>query len=120
MMDIKQYQNVNESFQRRLIYHVGNNCGFFVELNYMLNAMLYCLEHGLRFQIYFDALSSAGHPPRGLSTSQFSVLSLSPWAHKHPPRGLGGLPFFRLQSYVPLLSPASFWDILQKIVMNVV
>ena len=90
MMDIKQYQNVNESFQRRLIYHVGNNCGFFVELNYMLNAMLYCLEHGLRFQIYFDALSSAGHPPRGLSTSQFSVLSLSHRAHKHPPRGLPG------------------------------
>ena len=64
----------------------------------------------------FQIRQSGGFP----LTSQLSVLSLSPWAHKHPPRGLGGLPFFRLQSYVPLLSPASFWDILQKIVMNVV
>ena len=89
-LEISDYRKVNESYHRRLIYHAGIDCGYFVELNYMINAMLYCLEHGLRFQIYFDALSSAGHPPRGLSTSQFSVLSLSPRAHKHSPRGLPG------------------------------
>ena len=48
----KDYQKVNESFRRRLVYHVGKEYGFFVELNYMLNAMIYCLSHRIQFQIY--------------------------------------------------------------------
>lgn len=40
-MDNEQYRKLNESYDRRLIYHVGQSCGFFVELNYMLDAMLY-------------------------------------------------------------------------------
>ncbi len=53
-LELSSYQAVNDSFDRRLVYHVGVDCGFFVELNYMLNAMLYCLDHGLRFQIYSE------------------------------------------------------------------
>lgn len=37
-----------------MVYHVGTDCGFFVELQYMVNAMLYCLDHRIRFQIYSD------------------------------------------------------------------
>lgn len=48
----KDYREVNESFRRRLVYHVGKDFGFFVELNYMLNAMIYCLSHRIQFQIY--------------------------------------------------------------------
>lgn len=51
---IKDYQKVNESFRRRLIYHAGIDCGFFVELNYMVNAMLYCLAKGYRFELYSE------------------------------------------------------------------
>ena len=31
-MDINKYRKINESFRRRLVYHVGKDCGFFVEL----------------------------------------------------------------------------------------
>lgn len=53
-MDNEQYRKLNESYDRRLIYHVGQSCGFFVELNYMLDAMLYALAHGRQFQIYSE------------------------------------------------------------------
>ncbi len=51
-MDVTTYRRVNESFCKRLVYHVGANCGFFVEMNYMVNAMLYCLAHRIQFQMY--------------------------------------------------------------------
>lgn len=53
-LDLSSYQKVNGSFRRRLIYHAGIDCGFCVELNYMINAMLYCLEKGYRFQLYSE------------------------------------------------------------------
>ena len=53
-MDIAQYRKVNETFRKRLVYHVGKDSGFFVELNYMLHAMLYCLDHRLQFQMYSE------------------------------------------------------------------
>ena len=48
------YWRVNEAFRRRMVYHVGVECGLFVEINYMVNAMLYCLAHRIRFQLYSD------------------------------------------------------------------
>jgi hypothetical protein len=51
-LDLKAYQKVNESFGPRMVYRVGVDCGFFVEMNYMVNAMIYCLAHHIRFQLY--------------------------------------------------------------------
>lgn len=48
------YRRVNETFRRRMVYHVGVDCGLFVEINYMVNAMLYCLARRIRFQLYSD------------------------------------------------------------------
>ena len=53
-MTTQQYRELNESFRRRLIYHVGVDCGLFVELNYLINAMLYCLAHQIRLEIYAE------------------------------------------------------------------
>ena len=53
-LDISTYQKINNSFRKRLIYHAGIDCGFSVELNYMINAMLYCLAKGYRFQLYSE------------------------------------------------------------------
>lgn len=53
-LDTESYRKVNESFRRKMVYHVGVDCGFFVEIQYMVNAMLYCLGHRIRFQIYSD------------------------------------------------------------------
>lgn len=53
-LDISSYQEANSSFRKRLVYHAGIDCGFFVELNYMINAMLYCLAKGYRFELYSE------------------------------------------------------------------
>lgn len=53
-LDVMSYRRVNEAFRRRMVYHVGVDCGLFVEINYMVNAMLYCLAHRIRFQLYSE------------------------------------------------------------------
>ena len=53
-LNLSAWKEFNNSFPRRLIYHAGIDCGFTVELNYMLNAMLYCLANGYRFQLYSE------------------------------------------------------------------
>ena len=53
-LNLTSYQKVNQSFNRTMVYHMGVDCGFFVEMNYMVNAMLYCLAHRIRFQLYSD------------------------------------------------------------------
>ena len=53
-LNLSDWKELNNSFPRRLIYHVGIDCGFSVELNYMINAMLYCLAKGYRFQFYSE------------------------------------------------------------------
>lgn len=53
-LDVMSYRRVNEAFRRRMVYHVGVDCGLFVEINYMVNAMLYCLARRIRFQLYSD------------------------------------------------------------------
>ena len=49
-----RYRTLNESFQRRLIYHVGIDAGFFAEYNYLIAAMLWCLQHKVRFVLFAD------------------------------------------------------------------
>lgn len=51
-LNLTSYQQVNKSFGRRMVYRVGVDCGFFVEMNYLVNAMIYCLVHRIQFQLY--------------------------------------------------------------------
>lgn len=53
-LDVMSYRKANEAFRRRMVYHVGVDCGLFVEMNYMVDAMLYCLARRIRFQLYSD------------------------------------------------------------------
>ena len=53
-LDIGSYRRVNASFRKRMVYRIGVDCGFFVEMNYMVNAILYCLTHRIRFQLYSE------------------------------------------------------------------
>ena len=50
----KAYRMLNESFEKRLIFHVGFGAGLFSELDSMMEHMLFCLEHHIRFEIYAD------------------------------------------------------------------
>lgn len=47
-----RYRTLNDSFQRNLIYHVGIDAGFFAEYSYLIAAMLWCLQHKVRFMLY--------------------------------------------------------------------
>lgn len=51
-LNLASYRRVNESFERKMVYRMGVDCGLFVEMNYMVNAMIYCLAHRIRFQLY--------------------------------------------------------------------
>ncbi|WP_022823985.1 hypothetical protein [Hymenobacter norwichensis] len=51
---LNRYYALNQSFSKRLIFRLGVDSGFFSEYNNMLLALLYCLKHGIRFELYSD------------------------------------------------------------------
>lgn len=48
------FNEYNSSLNRKLVYHLGYDAGFFSEYNNMLYAMMYCLTHKIQFNIYCD------------------------------------------------------------------
>ncbi|ADQ79466.1 hypothetical protein Palpr_1320 [Paludibacter propionicigenes WB4] len=51
-MDLNDYQRLNKSFSKKLIFHLGTGSGFFSEYNNMIKAMAYCLQHKIQFVLY--------------------------------------------------------------------
>lgn len=51
---VTAYNKLNQSFRKRLIFRLGVDSGFFSEYNNMVLAMLYCLKHKIRFELYAD------------------------------------------------------------------
>lgn len=51
-MQLKEYSQLNQSFEKVLVFHFGSRAGFFSEYNTMLQAMIYCLQHRIRFEMY--------------------------------------------------------------------
>jgi hypothetical protein len=47
-----EYDKLNNSFKKKLIFHVGIEAGFFSEYNNMVLAMLYCLDQKIAFSLY--------------------------------------------------------------------
>lgn len=47
-----RYTEINNSYKKRLVYHLGSEAGFFSEYNNMILAMLYCLKQKIRFELY--------------------------------------------------------------------
>lgn len=58
--NINLYNEINNSFRKKLIFHVGTGAGFYSEINGMLTAMLYCYVHKIRFVLYADDATFAG------------------------------------------------------------
>lgn len=50
----KEYRRINESFEKRMIFHVGFGAGLFSELNSLMEHMLFCFMNHIRFEIYAD------------------------------------------------------------------
>ena len=49
-----EYQTLNNSFDERMIFHVGTGAGLYSELGSMLECMLYCYTHQIQFVLYAD------------------------------------------------------------------
>jgi len=52
MIDRQKYAMLNDSFPKKLVYFYGDSAGFFSEFNNMALAVLYCLQHKIRFAMY--------------------------------------------------------------------
>ncbi len=46
------YRKVNESFNKKLVFRIGIDAGFFAEFKYLVHAVIYCLEHEIQLQLY--------------------------------------------------------------------
>lgn len=57
---IKRYNEINGSFNKRLIYHVGSYAGFHSEVDAMMQIILYCYKHQIKFILYADDANFAG------------------------------------------------------------
>lgn len=51
---VEHYRQVNDSFTKSLIYHVGCNAGFHSEVDAMMQCMLYCYKNRIKFILYAD------------------------------------------------------------------
>lgn len=51
-MHVENYKNINNSFDKVAICHVGIDAGFFSEYSSMVEMMMYCLEHRIQFKLY--------------------------------------------------------------------
>jgi len=49
---MRTYRSINNSFTDVCVYRIGNHAGFFSEINNMIMAMIYCMEHDIRFNLY--------------------------------------------------------------------
>ncbi len=54
---LPNYAETNESFEKKLVFHLGSRSGFFSEYNNMLLCMIYCLQHRIQFQLFSRDLS---------------------------------------------------------------
>lgn len=49
---VEKYQQLNESYNSKLIHHFGTGYGFYSELNSLLFSTLFCLQNKLRLELY--------------------------------------------------------------------
>jgi hypothetical protein len=48
------YAQMNRGFERAMIFHVGSSSGFYSEVGSMMECMIYCYLHEIRFILYSD------------------------------------------------------------------
>ena len=57
---LKKYNEINNSFQKKVIYHVGTDDGFHAEVDAMMECMLYCYVNKIKFVLYADDANFTG------------------------------------------------------------
>lgn len=48
-LNVKEYNQINNSFNKKLVFRIGDSAGFFSEYNNMILAIHYCLINKIRF-----------------------------------------------------------------------
>ncbi|WP_316851319.1 O-fucosyltransferase family protein [Pedobacter agri] len=48
---IEHYQNINNNFNKELVFRLGSEAGFFSEYNNMVFAIIYCLDKKIKFTL---------------------------------------------------------------------
>ncbi len=49
---LENYTRLNNSFEKKMTFHLGAQAGFFSEFNNMVLAILYCLQKEIKFTLY--------------------------------------------------------------------
>lgn len=49
---LENYTRLNNSFEKKMTFHLGVDAGFFSEFNNMVLAILYCLQNEIKFTLY--------------------------------------------------------------------
>ena len=57
---LKEYNRVNNSFKKSVIYHVGIDAGFHSEVDAMMESMLWCYLNKVKFILYADDANFSG------------------------------------------------------------
>lgn len=57
---LEEYKKINNSFKEKVIYHVGIDGGFHSEVDAMMECMLYCYVHKIKFVLYSEDANFAG------------------------------------------------------------
>lgn len=57
---LKKYNEINNSFKKRLVFHVGDGAGFYSEVNAMMQCILWCYTRKIKFELYADDANFAG------------------------------------------------------------
>jgi Alpha-(1,6)-fucosyltransferase N- and catalytic domains len=52
MLTENQYNHINKSFKRKVVFRIGLAAGFFSEYNNMIFAMAWCLRNNYQFQLF--------------------------------------------------------------------
>lgn len=47
-----KYREINEGYDKILVFRAGIDAGFFAEYKYLVHAVIYCLEHKIQLQLY--------------------------------------------------------------------
>lgn len=57
---MKEYNKINNSFERTVIFHVGASDGFHSEVDAMMQCMLFCYVNKIKFVLYSDDANFSG------------------------------------------------------------
>ena len=93
---IKVYNDKNNSFNKKLIYHVGSYAGFHSEVDAMMQCMLYCYKHEIKFILYADDANFSGGHGWEEFFEPFCELNHDPLNHKYNNRYIESNPILKL------------------------